>query len=555
MELELPLLYYAPCFLVLALSSVYLLGLLADSRRNLPPGPRPLPIVGSLLSLGTLPHRSLARLAERHGPVMALRLGSVTTVVASSADAARDFLQRHDATFSGRSLPDGTHAFAHYTHSMVWLPTSSPRWRALRKVCSGELFAPHRLAGDGARLRRDKVRRLVSQVERLGRGGAPVAVGRLAFATALNLLSSTIFSADVADLDDAAPSSFQGLLAELNATVGLPNVSDFFPEVARLDPQGLRRRIESLFQRLHAMIDDKIEHRLRERATAVEPPHRDFLDVLLDYRGAEDGRGFDRQTLLSLITVYRLHSVSVSVSVQFSCVLPYIPANLLHVDLRFVQDLFSAGTDTSAATVEWALAELLLNPTSMERARSELAQVLGSKPEVEESDISQLKYLQAIVKEIFRKYPPAPLLLPHHAEAAAQVQGGRYTVPKGARVVVNVWAIGHDGEAWPEPDRFMPERFLEEEEGSDGGKGGGGGAAAVDFRGRDFELLPFGSGRRMCPGMPLAHRMVHLMLASLLHRFEWRLRPEDEKNGLDMAERVGLNLAMATPLQVMATPV
>jgi cytochrome P450 len=191
----------------------------------------------------------------------------------------------------------------------------------------------------------------------------------------------------------------------------------------------------------------------------------------------------------------------------------------------------------------------------MERARSELAQVLGSKPEVEESDISQLKYLQAIVKEIFRKYPPAPLLLPHHAEAAAQVQGGRYTVPKGARVVVNVWAIGHDGEAWPEPDRFMPERFLEEEEGSDGGKGGGGGAAAVDFRGRDFELLPFGSGRRMCPGMPLAHRMVHLMLASLLHRFEWRLRPEDEKNGLDMAERVGLNLAMATPLQVMATPV
>ncbi|CAN6363187.1 unnamed protein product [Urochloa humidicola] len=188
----------------------------------------------------------------------------------------------------------------------------------------------------------------------------------------------------------------------------------------------------------------------------------------------------------------------------------------------------------------------------MARARSELAQVLGSKPEVEESDIGKLKYLQAIVKEIFRIHPPAPLLLPHWAEPETQILGGRYTVPKGARVVVDVWAIGQDGEAWPEPDKFMPERFVEEE---NGGSNGGVAAAGIDFRGRYFELLPFGSCRRMCPGMPLAHRMVHLMLASLLHRFEWRMRPEDEKNGLDMSERVGLNLAMAKPLQALATPV
>ncbi|CAM0150448.1 unnamed protein product [Urochloa decumbens] len=518
MELELPLLYYAPCVLALVLSSVYLLGLFADSRRNLPPGPRlPLPLVGNLFSLGALPHRSLARLAEHHGPIMTLRLGTVTTIVASTAAAARDVLHRHDAALSGRSLPDGTHVFAHYTHSMVWLPTSSPRWRALRKVCSAELFAPHRLTTNQS-LRRDKVRQLVSHVERVARGGMPVAVGRLAFATAINLLSSTIFSADVANLGDgkgSLESPFPGVLAELNTTVGLPNVSDFFPEIARLDPQGIRRRIEGLFQRLHDMIDDRIELRLRERAATAgnkEPPaNKNFLDVLLDYRGTDDGKGFDRQTLLSLLS-----------------------------------DLFSAGTDTSAATVEWAIAELLLNPKSMARARSELARVLGSKPEVEESDIDQLKYLQAIVKEIFRIHPPAPLLLPHEAEATTQIQGGRYTVPKGARVVVNVWAIGRDGEAWPEPEKFKPERFLEEESG---------GAAGVDFRGRDFELLPFGSGRRMCPGMPLATRMVHLMLAALLHRFEWRMRPEDEKNGLDMSERVGLNLGMAKPLQAMATPV
>ncbi|CAN6372512.1 unnamed protein product [Urochloa humidicola] len=385
------------------------------------------------------------------------------------------------------------------TYSLT-TPTKNPLWRALRKVCSAELFAPHRLAANQS-LRWEKARQLVSHVECLARSGEPIAIGRLAFATALNMLSCTVFSEDVADLNGSAEGSsesFKGILKELNATVGLPNVSDFFPKLARLDPQGIRRRIEGLFERLHAMIDDRIERRLREHATATgEPPATtNFLDVLLDYRGTEDGRGFDRQTLLSLFS-----------------------------------DLFSAGTDTTAGTVEWAMAELLLNPKSMARARSELAQVLGSKPEVEESDIGQLKYLQAIVKETFRIHPPAPLLLPHEAEATTQIQGGRYTEPKGTRVAVNVWAIGHDGEAWPESEKFMPERFLKEESG---------GAAGVDFRGRDFELLPFGSGRRMCPEMPLAMRMVHLMLASLLHRFEWRMRAEDGKNGLDMAERVGL---------------
>lgn len=498
------LLFFCTTLLILIVSSVYLLGLLAHGRRNLPPGPRPLPLVGNLLSLGALPHRSLARLAERHGPIMALRLGTVTTVVASSADAARDILQRHDAAFSGRFVLDGTHVSAHYTHSMVWLPASSPRWRALRKVCAGELFAPHRLDMHQS-LRREKVRQLVSHVTRLAREGTPVAVGGLAFTTALNLLSSTIFSTDLADLDDrhVKPGEFKAILAELNVTVGLPNLSDFIPEVAWLDLQGLRRRIEGLFHRLHAIMDEQIERHMLDRAATGDPTKKNFLDVLLDYRNTDDDQGFERQTLLSLLS-----------------------------------DLFSAGTDTSSATVEWAMAELLLNPSSMSRAREELDQVIGSKEQVEESDIGQLKYLQAIVKETFRLHPPAPFLLPHVAETTTQVQG--YTVPKGTRLLVNVWAIGHDGKVWPEPEKFMPERFLEKE---------------VDFKGRDFELLPFGSGRRMCPGTPLAVRIVHLMLASLLHRFQWRLPVDVEKKGLDMTERLGVNLSMATPLQAIATPV
>ncbi|TVU47728.1 hypothetical protein EJB05_07337, partial [Eragrostis curvula] len=382
------LLLYAP-YAILVVSFLYLLRLFVGGRHNLPPGPRPLPLIGNLLDLGAHPHRSLARLAERHGPVMALRLGAVTTVVASSADAARDVLQRHDAAFAARSVPDAARACAHDRHSMGWLPPSSPRWRALRKVCAGELFAPHRLDARATQsLRHEKVRQLESHVAWLAHeGDGVVDVGRVAFATVRNLLSCAVFSVD---LDErGAPWELKDVITEFTVAVGVPNVSDFFPAVAPLDPQRLRRRVVRVFQRMYAMFDEQIERRLRERA-AGELPRNDFLDVLLDYRGTEDGRGFDRQTLLTLLT-----------------------------------DLFSAGSDTSASTVEWAMAELLQNPSSMAKARDELAQVMGSKPEIEESDIGKLKYLQAIVKETFRLHPPGPLLLPHQAETAAEIGGAR----------------------------------------------------------------------------------------------------------------------------------
>ncbi|GJN30886.1 hypothetical protein PR202_gb19230 [Eleusine coracana subsp. coracana] len=182
-------------WVILIVSSLYLLRHLTGGRRNLPPGPSALPLIGNLLDLGANPHRSLARLAERHGPVMTLRLGTVTTVVASSADAARDVLQRHDAAFSWRSVPDAARARDHDKHSMGWLPPSSPRWRALRKACSAELFAPHRLDAHQS-LRLEKVQQLVSHVARLAHQVKAVDVGRVAFTTVLNLLSCTVFSVD-----------------------------------------------------------------------------------------------------------------------------------------------------------------------------------------------------------------------------------------------------------------------------------------------------------------------------------------------------------------------
>ncbi|RLN42282.1 hypothetical protein C2845_PM01G09310 [Panicum miliaceum] len=263
-------------------------------------------------------------------------------------------------------------------------------------VCSAELDAHEPR-------RRDKVRRLASHVARLAREGAPVDVGRAAF--------TTVLSSPAPPSPPTSRTSTTAARWSLGGVQGrdrggrrraergglLPRARAAGPAV----PEGAHReRVRQVARHLRQIV-----RRVQERA-AGEPPKNDFLDLLLDYRGAEDGRGFGRQILLSLFT-----------------------------------DLFSAGSDTSAATVEWAMAELLQNPSSMAKSRDELAQVMGAKQEIEESDLGKLKYLQAVVP---RLHPPALLLLPRQAEAATEVGG--YTVPRGARILVNVWAIGQDPE-------------------------------------------------------------------------------------------------------------
>ncbi|KAL6903629.1 hypothetical protein ACP4OV_004442 [Aristida adscensionis] len=358
---------YAAC-LLLAVSSPYLLRLLTGARRhNLPPGRRPLPLVGNLFDLGALPHRSLAALAARHGPLMTLRLGAVTAVVASSADAARRVLQLHDAAFSSRAVPDAARACAHHAHSgepPVARPPQGVLRRALRAAPPRRSPAPPPREGAAARVSRGP-----SGAGRRRRRRRPRGVHHHA--------------------EPALPRQLLGRPRGPRRRRRLRGAQGRGQGV-----HGGRRGAEhvGLLPGDRAARRSAAEAAPREGVQAVvrRPPKNDFLDVLLDYRSVEDDRGIDRQTMRSLLT-----------------------------------DLFSAGSDTSAATVEWAMAELLQNPSSMTKARDELAQLIGSKREIEESDIGQLKYLQAIVKETFRLHPPGPflILLPRQANATTEIGG------------------------------------------------------------------------------------------------------------------------------------
>jgi 5-O-(4-coumaroyl)-D-quinate 3'-monooxygenase len=202
-----------------------------------------------------------------------------------------------------------------------------------------------------------------------------------------------------------------------------------------------------------------------------------------------------------------------------------------------VQDMITAGTDTTVISVEWAMAELLRNPMVQEKLQEELDRVVGRDRVLSETDFPNLPYLQAVVKESLRLHPPTPLMLPHRASASVKIAG--YDIPKGANVVVNVWAVARDPEVWDSPLEFRPERFLGEN---------------IDIKGADFRVLPFGAGRRVCPGAQLGINLVASMIGHMLHHFTWTLPSGTCPEDVSMMESPGLVTFMATPLQAVATP-
>ncbi|XP_060674030.1 geraniol 8-hydroxylase-like [Ziziphus jujuba] len=463
---------------------------------KLPPGPKPLPIIGNLHQLGNKPHRSLAELAKIHGPLMTMKLGQVTTIVVSSATMAKEILQTHDQSFSNRTIPDALRAQQHDSVGLPWIPVS-PLWRTLRKICNTQLFAVKILDGN-QNLRKRKVQELLADVHRSSLTREAVDIGSAAFTTTLNLLSNTIFSVDLADPNSEMARDFRETVLNIMEVAGKPNLGDFFPVLRKIDPHGIRRSMTVYFGRVLDLFGRIIDQRLQFRKSPGSIRHNDVLDTLLDIT-EENSEGINKTQILHLLLV-----------------------------------LFVAGTDTTASTFQWAMAELLRNPEIMSRARAELEQIVGKRNPVEESDIARLPYLQAVVKETYRLHPVVPLLLPRKAEADVEIRD--FIVPKNAQIFVNAWAIGRESSTWEDPNSFKPERFLGSE---------------IDVKGRSFELIPFGGGRRICPGLPLATRMLHLMLGSLINSFEWKLENGTKPEDLNMEDKFGISLELAQPLRAV----
>ncbi|CDP20560.1 unnamed protein product [Coffea canephora] len=441
------------------------------SAARLPPGPYSFPIIGNLHQLGKKPHQSFAKLSRTYGPLMSLKLGSKTTILVSSPTVAREVLQQYDQTFSSRAIPTAAQALDHHKFSLVWLPPSG-QWRNIRKMCKENIFATPRLdANEG--LRQEKLQELRDYLHR------------------------TLFSKDFANYGSDSSQELKEIVWGVMKNAGAPNLSDYFPVLQMIDPQGIMRDSKFYLQKLFDIFDDIIDERIQVRSSS-ETKKNDLLETLLDH----------------------------SIKIEFE----FGRKDLKHL----LMDLFVGGTETTSVTVEWAMAELLRNPDKIAKARAELKEVIGQKEVVQESDISRHPYLQAVIKETFRLHPAGPLLAPHKANDDVEING--YMVPKNTQVLFNVWASGRDPATWSDPEIFEPERFLDSE---------------IDVRGQHFELIRFGAGRRIFPGLPLAYRMVHLMLAAFIHNIDWKLEEGMKPEDLDMDENFGLSVHKALPLEAI----
>ncbi|XP_022756700.1 flavonoid 3',5'-hydroxylase 2-like [Durio zibethinus] len=477
----------------------FIRSLLKKSKQKLPPGPRGWPVVGALPLLGSMPHVTLAKLAKKYGPVMYLKMGTCSMVVASTPDAARAFLKTLDLNFSNRPADAGATHLAYNSQDMVFADYG-PRWKLLRKLSNLHMLGGKALE-DWSQVRAVELGHMLRAMCESSRKGEPVVVPEMLTYAMANMIGQVILSRRVFVTKGSESNEFKDMVVELMTSAGIFSIGDFIPSIAWMDLQGIARKMKELHKRWDVLLTKMmVEH----AATAHERKGKpDFLDLIMANRENSD------EEKLSLTNVKAL-----------------------------LLNLFTAGTDTSSSIIEWALAEIMKNPKILKKAHDEMDKVIGRNRRLEESDIPKLPYLQAICKETFRRHPSTPLNLPRVSTQACEING--YYIPKNTRLSVNIWAIGRDPDVWENPLDFTPERFLS-------GKN-----AKIDPRGTDFELIPFGAGRRICAGTRMGIVLVEFILGSLIHSFEWMLPHGGGE--LNMDETFGLALQKAVPLSAMVRP-
>ncbi|KAM7503729.1 hypothetical protein LguiB_002633 [Lonicera macranthoides] len=450
-----------------------------STNPKLPPGPQKLPLIGNLHQLtGSLPHHSLRDLAKKYGPIMHLQLGAVSAIVVSSPQAAKEVMQTHDLIFADRPQLLAIKIMSYDSTGIAFAPYGN-YWRQVRKICILELLNAKRVHSFKS-IREEEIGSFINDTT-----------------------SRAAFGKKCKNQDE-----FIAVTKEAAKLAGGFDVPDIFPSLKFL--HGISRMkpaLEKLHRRMDKILDDIInEHKVREKAVMINgdiSDEEDLVDVLL--------------------------KLQESVDLNFPLTANNVKAIIL--------DIFSAGTETSSTTIEWAMSEMMRNPKVMEHAQDEVRRVLKGKGEIEETDIQELHYLKMVIKETLRLHPPAPLLLPRQSRERCEING--YEVPNKTRVIINGWAIGRDPKHWTNAECFEPKRF-------DG--------SLVDLKGTNFEFIPFGAGRRMCPGVVFGIANIELPLAQLLYRFEWKLPNGIKPDQLDMEETLGTTAARKNELYLIASP-
>ncbi|XP_019196624.1 PREDICTED: cytochrome P450 83B1-like [Ipomoea nil] len=467
-----------------------------------PPGPPGLPIIGNLHQFDSAElHVFLCKLSKKYGSLMRMKLGSREVVVISSATIAKEALKTHDLAFSSRPAFMGQQRLTYNGLDIAFSPYNA-YWREIRKISVLHLFSLRRVKQFQS-IREDEVSQMINRISKLAFSYQQINLSKIAMSLTSNIICRSAFGLRFNEEGQEKRRFYKLLNEAQEVLVGGSLVADFLPSFGWIDKlTGKAALLEKVFKGLDCFYQELIDKHLQpNRPKSMDD---DIIDILL--RFMEENSSSANLTL------------------------DHIKAVLMNV--------FVAGTDTSAVVIVWAMTALMKDPRVMNIVQQEIRGFIGEKDNVDEEDIKQLPYFRAVVKETLRVYPPAPLLV--NRETLSKCTIDEYEIKPKVLVFVNAWAIARDPEYWENPDEFYPERFFD---------------SNVDYKGHDFEFIPFGAGRRICPGMIAGVASAELALANLLYAFDWEMPSWMKKEDIETESLPGLAMHKKTPLCLFAKKV
>ncbi|KAG7556414.1 Cytochrome P450 [Arabidopsis suecica] len=463
------------------------------AKVNLPPSPWRVPVIGNLHQLSLHPHRSLRSLSHRYGPLMLLHFGRVPILVVSSSDVAHDLLKTHDLKVANRPRSKVIETILNGGREVVFSPYGD-YWRQIKTVCVVHLLNK-KMVQSFAKVREEEISVMMEKVEKASSDSSPLNLSKLLITLTSDVTSRVSFGRKHSN--DASMSDFKNQVRKITELVGGFPVSEYIPCLAWIDHiNGLYDRAEQVSKTFGDLMDKVVQEHLDSR----DKPTMDLVDILLSLeRQNKDGIEIRRS------------------------------------DIKFIiLNMFLGGTTSTSSVLEWTMTELIRHPECMKKLQDEIRgdatklNIYRSQEEVED-----MKYLKAVIKEGLRLHPPFPVIVRQLTE---DVKLKEYDIPAGPQVIINVWAIQRDIVTWGmDAEEFRPERHLD---------------SPLDFRGTNFEFIPFGSGRRICPGIGFATALFEVTLANLVNRFNWRMDVRFSGDEYDLAEASGIEVGRKFPLIV-----